>query len=78
VLSGGYRPSARVSDLLRRANIFAVLMEGDTYSVASQVHDLLVKTHPEDTRKIDEIKSLVANSLDIDRVLQSARPLPVR
>jgi BioD-like phosphotransacetylase family protein len=78
VLSGGYRPSARVSDLLRRANIFAVLMEGDTYSVASQVHDLLVKTHAEDTRKIDEIKSLVANSLDIDRVLQAARPLPAR
>mgnify|MGYP003335906498 FL=1 len=78
VLSGGYRPSARVLELIRSADIFAVLMEGDTYSVASKVHDLLVKTHPEDLRKIEEIKRLVAGSLDVDRILAAARPVPVR
>lgn len=78
VLSGGYRPSAKVLELIRAANIFAVLMEGDTYSVASQVHDLLVKTHPEDVRKIDEIKRLVAGSLDVSRILAAARPVPIR
>ena len=78
VLSGGYRPSQRIVDLLRSADLFTVLMEGDTYTVASKVHDLLVKTHPEDVRKIDEIKRLVAGSLDIDRVLSVARPLSSR
>jgi BioD-like phosphotransacetylase family protein len=78
VLSGGYRPSARVLEMIRKANIFAVLMEGDTYSVASNVHDLLVKTHPEDVRKIEEIKQLVAGSLDVDRILATARPVPTR
>ena len=78
VLSGGYRPSPRVLEMIRKANIFAVLMEGDTYSVASNVHDLLVKTHPEDVRKIEEIKQLVAGSLDVDRILATARPVPTR
>lgn len=78
VLSGGYRPSARVLDLIRKANIFAVLLEGDTYSVAAKVHDLLVKTHPEDLRKIEEIKQLVAGSLDVDQILAAARPVPAR
>ena len=78
VLSGGYRPSARVLEMIRKANIFAVLMEGDTYSVASNVHDLLVKTHPEDVRKIEEIKQLVVGSLDVDRILATARPVPTR
>jgi BioD-like phosphotransacetylase family protein len=53
-------------------------MEGDTYTVASNVHDLLVKTHPEDVRKIDEIKSLVASALDVDRILGVSRPVPSR
>jgi BioD-like phosphotransacetylase family protein len=78
VLSGGYRPSPRIIDLLRKADLFTVLMEGDTYTVASKVHDLLVKTHPEDVRKIDEIKSLVASALDIDRILGVSRPVPSR
>ena len=78
VLSGGYRPSTKVLEMIRKANVFAVLMEGDTYSVASMVHDLLVKTHPEDVRKIEEIKQLVAGSLDVNRILAAARPVPTR
>jgi len=78
VLSGGYRPSERTLDTIRKADLFAVLLKGDTYSVGAKVHDLLVKTHPEDTRKIEEIIRLVAESLDVDRILAAARPMPVR
>jgi BioD-like phosphotransacetylase family protein len=41
--------------------------------VASEVHDLLVKTHPADIEKIEEIKRLVADNLDVDRILAVAR-----
>ena len=78
VLSGGYRPSERTLEAIRRADLFAVLMKGDTYSVGAKVHDLLVKTHPEDKRKIDEIIRLVAESLDIERILATAKPIPQR
>lgn len=73
VLTGGYRPSQTVIDEIRWADLFATLVAEDTYLVASEVHDLLVKTHPTDTEKIELIKTLVAEHLDVDRILAVAR-----
>ena len=72
VLTGGYRPRPAVIDAIRRADIFATLVGEDTYAVASEVHDLLVKTHAADREKIALIKALVAEHLDIDRILGAA------
>ena len=78
VLTGGYRPRKAVIEAIRRADLFATLVPDDTYTVASEVHDLLVKTHAADREKIELIKELVATNLDIDRVLgvatEAARP----
>jgi len=73
VLTGGYRPSQTVIDEIRWADLFATLVPDDTYVVASEIHDLLVKTHPSDIEKIGEIKALVAEHLDVDRILAVAR-----
>ena len=40
--------------------------------VASEVHDLLVKTHPADVGKIELIKELVWEHLQMDRFLEVA------
>ena len=72
VLSGGYRPGERVLDAIRSADLFAMLVPEDTYQVASELHDLLVKTHPADAGKIAEIKALLWEYLFIDRVLEVA------
>ena len=72
VLTGGYRPRQAVLDAIRRADLFATLVGADTYAVASDVHDLLVKTHKSDHGKITEIKDLVWEHLEIDRVLEVA------
>ncbi|MBI2780237.1 MAG: AAA family ATPase [Chloroflexi bacterium] len=69
VLTGGYRPRKAVIESIRRADLFATLVPDDTYTVASEVHDLLVKTHAADREKIALIKELVASNLDIDRIL---------
>jgi BioD-like phosphotransacetylase family protein len=69
VLTGGYRPRKAVLEAIRRADLFATLVPRDTYTVASEVHDLLVKTHAADREKIELIKELVASNLDIDRIL---------
>jgi len=74
VLTGGYRPRESVLAAIRQADLFATLVREDTYAVASEVHDLLVKTHPADREKIDLIKSLVATSIDLDRILGVATP----
>ncbi len=72
VLTGGYQPRTAVLDAIRRADLFAALTPADTYHVASSVHDLLVKTHPSDREKIELIKALVAEHLDVDRLLAVA------
>ena len=69
VLTGGYRPRKAVIESIRRADLFATLVPHDTYTVASEVHDLLVKTHADDVEKIELIKELVATNLDIERIL---------
>jgi BioD-like phosphotransacetylase family protein len=74
VLTGGYRPSRDVVDAIRQADLFATLVPRDTYRVASDVHDLLVKTHPADREKIRLIKQLVAENLDVERLLAVATP----
>ena len=76
VLTGGYRPRQAILDAIRRANLFATIVPDDTYVVASEVHDLLVKTHSADAGKIEMIKALVWEHLKIDRVLEAARPVP--
>ena len=56
VLTGGYRPRDPVLAAIRQADLFATIVREDTYAVASEVHDLLVKTHPADREKIELIK----------------------
>jgi BioD-like phosphotransacetylase family protein len=72
VLTGGYRPRPAVLAAIRDAHLFAIAVDADTYAVASDIHDLLVKTHPSDLEKIDTIKQLVATNLDVDRLLEVA------
>ena len=76
VLTGGYRPRQAILDAIKRADLFATIVAEDTYVVASEVHDLLVKTHSADAGKIEMIKALVWEHLKIDRVLEAARPVP--
>ena len=74
LLTGGYRPREAVLAAIRQADLFATLVTDDTYAVASQVHDLLVKTHAGDRDKVAVIKSLVEGNLDVDRILAAAAP----
>ena len=64
--------------LPRAADLFATIVPEDTYAVASEVHDLLVKTHAADRGKIEEIKALVWEYLFIDRILEVATEAEVR
>ncbi|CAN5477205.1 hypothetical protein BH24CHL9_BH24CHL9_14130 [soil metagenome] len=70
VFTGGYRPRPRELEAIRQSGLFAYLVDEETYRLASEVHDLLVKTHPADTAKISEIKRLVAEHFDVSDLLE--------
>jgi BioD-like phosphotransacetylase family protein len=72
VLTGGYEPRLEVLEAVRHSGMFAASVREDTYTVAAEVHDLLVKTHAADAGKIEMIKALVWEHLFIDRFLEVA------
>ncbi len=72
VLTGGYELRPEVLAAVRHAGMFAAIVDDDTYPVASEVHDLLVKTHAADVGKVELIKDLVWEHLEMDRFLEAA------
>jgi BioD-like phosphotransacetylase family protein len=69
VLTGGFAPGDAVLADLRAAGLFAYLVQTDTYRTAQAVDEILVKTHPTDTDKIETIIGLVSGSIDLERFL---------
>ena len=71
VLTGNLRPSASALSVIHDMPFPVLLAAGDTYDVASQVHDLIVKTRPDDTAKISLIRDLVAKHVDVNKILSA-------
>ena len=47
-----------------------LLAKAESYRVASKVHDLTVKTRPRDVQKISLIRDLVAQNVDVKKILK--------
>jgi BioD-like phosphotransacetylase family protein len=71
VLTGNLRPSESVNKVIRGMPFPVLLAAEDSYEVASKVHDLTVKTRPNDTLKISLIRDLIAEHVDVDQILES-------
>ena len=69
VLSGDLTPSQPVLDLLQHSDVPTIASPLDSYSVASAIHSMTVKTLPGDIEKIDKIQSLIETHVEIDRLL---------
>jgi BioD-like phosphotransacetylase family protein len=73
VLTGNLRPSASVLKIIREMPFPVFLAAQDSYEVASKVHDLTVKTRPNDTLKISLIRDLIAEHVDVDQILETPK-----
>jgi BioD-like phosphotransacetylase family protein len=71
VLTGNLRPNASVLKVIRAMPIPVLLTVEDSYLVASKVHDLTVKTRPSDAGKISLIRDLIAQNVDLEKILES-------
>jgi BioD-like phosphotransacetylase family protein len=71
VLTGNLRPTDQVMNLIREMPFPVLLTERDSYEVASQVHDMTVKTRPDDAEKIRVIRDMIATHVDVKRILAS-------
>jgi BioD-like phosphotransacetylase family protein len=71
VLTGGLRPASAVQGVIETMPFPVLLARQDAFAVASRVHDMTVKTRPEDQEKIALIRDLIAKHIRVERILES-------
>ena len=69
-MSSGQQPHQSVMDLLRESELPAISSPMDSYSIASTLHSMTVKTLPGDNEKIQRIQSLVEQHVNVARIVE--------
>lgn len=70
VLSDDLRPHARLLEMLTQTRLPVMFSPLDSYSIAQKIHSMTVKTLPGDIQKIEKIQSLIAQHVNIPRILE--------
>jgi len=70
VLTGGTAPHHNVMDLIRRTYIPVILVEEDTFSVATKIDRLIVKIRSSDRDKIQATEQMVEEFVDVNRIFE--------
>src|SRR5439155_1417122 len=68
VVTGNLRPGESVLKVIRQMAFSVLLAKKDNYEVAFNVHDLIVKTRPDDLEKISVIRDLIAKHVDVKKI----------
>ena len=71
VLTGGLQPSESALKAIQSMPLPVLLAKSDSYQVASKVHNLTVKTRPTDVRKISLIRDIVAQHVNVRKIVES-------
>lgn len=71
ILTGSLRPGDDTLKVIRELPYPVLLVKDDNYEVASKVHNLIVKTRPDDAEKIALIRDLIGKHVDVKKILQS-------
>jgi len=73
VLSGSLRPHESVLRLLLESDLPAITSPLDSYTIASRINSMTIKTLPGDTEKITRIQELTSRHVNIGRLLEKIR-----
>lgn len=71
ILTGSLRPSPGARRIIEKMPFPVLVVSDDSYDVASKVHDLIVKTRPNETEKIALIRDLIAKHVDVGRIVEA-------
>ncbi len=74
MLSDDLRPSQRLMDLISESNLPVMASPLDSYTIASRIHSMTVKTLPGDSEKILRIQELISKHVDVKRILEKLNP----
>jgi len=71
VLTQDILPHPKILELLAQTEIPVIAARSDSYTVASQIHNMTVKTQPQDQDKIPIIKKLIQDHVDLEQLLKA-------
>jgi hypothetical protein len=71
VLTEKIKPGNSTLKVIEKLPYPVLLAVDDSYEVASQVHNLSVKTRPADTEKISVIRDLIGANVDVSKILKA-------
>jgi len=71
ILTGDLPPGDSLLKIIRGLPFPVLRSREDIYQVASKVHDLTVKTYPKDTEKIALIRDLIAEHVEVNKILKA-------
>lgn len=69
ILTNDTPPHPRLIELLAQTQIPVITVKGESFSITSKIHDMTVKTQPQDLDKIPVIKRLITEHVDLKRLL---------
>jgi len=69
VLTRNILPSPHIMEMLAQTRIPVVISNQESYTVASRIHSMTVKTQPEDADKIPLIQQLVQEHVQLGEIL---------
>ena len=70
VMSSGNQPHESVMKLVQENELPVIMSRMDSYSIASRLHSMTVKTLPGDNEKIQRIQSLVEQHVNVERIVE--------
>lgn len=71
VLTRDILPHPKILELLAQTNIPVIAASEDSYTIASKIHSMTVKTQPQDRDKIPVIKKLIQDHVNLGMLLKS-------
>ncbi len=70
VLSESLRPTGPVANIIANSSLPVIASPMDSYTIASRINSMTVKTLPGDADKISRIQELVSEHVNVDRLLE--------
>ncbi len=70
ILTGDLMPSQELISRIKDAAVPVLVTGFDTYTAASQIHDLTVKIRSTDKEKIEAVEKLIHDYVDLDKIMK--------
>lgn len=68
ILTRNVLPTPKMMEFLRQTDLPVIICEDESYSIASKINGMTVKTQPEDSDKIPLIQRTIMDSINVDKI----------